>query len=175
MISGTHTQLARGLLLALVTAFLSLVMAQSSLAELRQATEQDPGNVEAWIALGNGYFEVNDFENAKESFLEAISLNYVATDAHYGLGLSEYGRGDFQAALFAFNEVTRLAPERFDGHFNQAVTLARLRRSAEAAAAFEKAVAQAQPEATAEDIVSAYMGLAGQRKLSGDFRGAAGA
>jgi tetratricopeptide (TPR) repeat protein len=157
-----------------VLALFTLASAQT-LGELRQATEADPGDISAWVQLGNAYVDTGDYDSAKESYLEAVALDYRVTDAHYGLGLSEYGRGDFQAALFAFNEVVRLEPERFDGQFNRAVTLARLRRSGAAAQAFQAALQQAEPEATSEDRINAYLGLAGQLKLNGDFAGAAGA
>ena len=166
------TQRVLGLVFALVAALLSAASAQT-LGELRRATEENPGEVSAWVILGNALFELGDYDNAKDSYLEAVALDYRTTDAHYGLGLSEYGRGDFQAALFAFNEVVRLEPDRFDGQFNRAVTLARLRRPADASAAFRAALEQAEPEATVEDRINAYMGLAGQLKLSNDYAGAA--
>src|SRR5690606_29222652 len=89
------------------------------------------------------------------------------------LGLAEFARGDYQAALFEFTEVTRLHPDRFDGHFNRGVTLARLRRPQDAASSFRSALSEADPEATAEDRVQAHIALAGQLELAGDFSGAA--
>src|SRR5690606_4835222 len=70
-------------------------------------------------------------------------------------------------------EVARLHPERFDGHYNRAVTLARLRMPDEAAASFRAAIENAGPEATLDDEFSANLGLAGQLKISDDFAGAA--
>lgn len=166
---------AVSVVLTLLVSFSVVALAQSSLADLRSATEQDPTDVSAWVELGNAYYEAGEYEDAKDSFLEAIALDYRAGDAHYGLGLSEFGRGDYQAALFAFNEVTRLFSERFDGHYNRAVTLARLRRPAESAQAFRDAIGQADPEASADDKIGAYLGLAAQLKLAGDFAGAASA
>ena len=76
-----------------------------------------------------------------------VLLDYLSADAHFGLGLAEYNRANYRAALFEFGEVTRLFPDRFDGHFNRAVTLAQLRRGEEAVAAFQEALVQATPEA----------------------------
>ena len=158
---------------AIIFLLFASAFAQPSLSELRAITEEQPENAEAWINLGNALLEEESFEAAKDAFIEAVALDYLNGDAHFGLGLAEFGRGDFQAALFAFNEVTRLHPERFDGHYNQAVTLARLRRPADSAAAFREAVAQAEPEAAPAEIADAYIGLADQLKRSGDFSGAA--
>ncbi len=141
--------------------------------QLRQIVREDPGNAHAWTDLGDALLAVSELEEAKAAYLEAIALDYRLGDAHFGLGLAEYNRGDFQAALFSFSEVARQHPERFDGHFNRGVTLARLRMHAEAAESFRMAIEQARPEATLDDEFNANLGLAGQLKLLGDFDGAA--
>ena len=171
---------SRGILLSLVMGLLAVLptvaLAQApSVDELRQAAEQNPENANIWIDLGNALYNESDYETAKEAFLEAIALDYQACDAHYGLGLSEFARGDFQAGLFAFNEVTRLCEQRFDGHYNRGVTLARLRRAADAAEAFREALAQAEPEAGTQDRINALRGLATQLKEAGQYAEAADA
>jgi len=174
MIIGTCRRSVLAALLAMMAMLLlSVSSAQAGIPQLRAEVEANPGSVVAWVALGNAYFQAGQFDQAKNAFLEAIALDYTSGDAHYGLGLAEFSRGDFQAALFEFTEVTRLHPERFDGHFNRAVTLARLRRAQEAADSFQEALTQAAPEASAEDRVQAHLGLAGQLELSNDYAGAA--
>ncbi|MFO7544699.1 MAG: tetratricopeptide repeat protein [Trueperaceae bacterium] len=174
MISGTCRWSVRWTLLALgAMLLLTPVFGQSSIAQLRAEVEANPESVAAWVALGNAYYENGQHDLAKDGFLEAIALEYTVGDAHYGLGLAEFARGDYQAALFEFTEVTRLQPERFDGHFNRGVTLARLRRAADAAGAFASALEQAAPEASAEDRVQAQLGLAGQLELTGEYAQAA--
>jgi len=163
------------LAVALTAAFLAVATAQSSVAELSAAVQERPQDAELWTRLGNAAFEAGDLETAKDAYLEAIALDYLLGDAHYGLGLAEFARGDYQGALFAFNEVTRLFPDRFDGHYNRAVTLATLRRSSDAAAAFRAALAAAEPEATRSDRLNAYVGLAGQLVRIEDYAGAADA
>jgi tetratricopeptide (TPR) repeat protein len=164
---------ALGLLVAIMAALGASAMAQASLAELRAAVQERPGDADAWTRLGNAQYEAGDVDGAKDAYLEAIAVDYLSGDAHFGLGLVEFGRGDFQAALFAFNEVTRLFPERFDGHFNRGVTLARLRRPADAAAAFARALDEASASASEAERLNAHIGLAGQLVLTRDFDGAA--
>jgi tetratricopeptide (TPR) repeat protein len=166
---------ALGLLVAITAALGAAALAQTSVAELQAMAQQRPSDADVWTRLGNAQYEAGDVDDAKDAYLEAIALDYLSGDAHFGLGLVEFGRGDFQAALFAFNEVTRLYPDRFDGHFNRAVTLARLRRPADAAAAFERALGDAGVYAGEADRLNAYIGLAGQLVLTGDFDRAADA
>lgn len=168
------TRLARPLAWAIVAlVLLTGVASAQSTDELRRAAEASTDDPRPWVALGNALLDEDRSEAAKSAFLEAVAVDYRSCDAHYGLGLSEFQRGDHAAALFSFNEVTRLCEERFDGHYNRAVTLARLRRPADAAEAFRDAIAEAEPEASSEDRVNAWVGVAGQRKRTGDYDAAA--
>ena len=173
MISGTRRWSGRAVFVALAAVLLLTPVWGQSVTQLRADVDADPTSAVARVALGNAYYAQGEFELAKESYLEAIALDYTSGDAHYGLGLAEFSRGDYQAALFEFTEVTRLYPERFDGQFNRAVTLARLRRAADSAQAFKEAIAQAAPEASPTDRVQAQLGLAAQLELSDDWDGAA--
>jgi tetratricopeptide (TPR) repeat protein len=144
---GARWWLALIMAATLAAATLTTAGAQS-IDDLRRTVELTPADAEAWTLLGDALLAADDLAGAKEAYLEAIAVDYLVGDAHFGLGLAEFGRGDFAAALFSFTEVTRLYTDRFDGHFNRAVTLARLRRPAESAAAFRRALAEAEPEAT---------------------------
>ena len=171
MISRTFwLGVARGLF-GLALAF-APVAASQSFDELRTATRREPNNIDNWINLGNYYLESGQYDEAQESFLEAVSIEYRSGDAHFGLGLAEFERGDFPAALFQFNEVSRLYPERFDGHFNRAVTLTKLRNHEEAVEAFNAAIENAD-EASSAERINAYLGLAGQLKRTENYEGAA--
>jgi tetratricopeptide (TPR) repeat protein len=163
---------ALGLLLALAGAWVGFALAQPSMAELREAVQQRPGDADAWTQLGAALYDDGLLDEAKDAYLEAIAIDYLSGDAHFGLGLVEFSRGDFQASLFAFNDVTRLFPERFDGHFNRGVTLARLRRHADAASSFQGALERGT-NASESDRLAAHIGLAGQLVLTEDFAGAA--
>ncbi|MCA9836076.1 MAG: tetratricopeptide repeat protein [Trueperaceae bacterium] len=165
--------LSAKLLLMIVVLLLSQALGQASVDSLRQAALNDPQNLDAWIELGNAYLEQDNFDLAAESFYEATSLDYRSGEAHFGMGLAEYGRGDYPAALFEFSEVSRLYPERFDGHFNRAVTLTKLLQPEEAVAAFQEAISQAKPEASKAQVIEAELGLAGQYKLLENYAAAA--
>jgi tetratricopeptide (TPR) repeat protein len=151
----------------------ALAQDAASIATWQQVVQSNPKDPTAWVKLGNAQLAAGDSVSAKDSFLEAIALDYISGDAHFGLGLSQYEQGDYPAALFEFNEVARLFPDSFNGHFNRGVTLAKLRDFDLAAEAFREAIAQADPEASDQEKVNAYLGLAGQLKRSEDYAGAA--
>lgn len=155
-------------LAAMLGATALTVSSAQSVDDLRRAVTERPSDADAWTALGDALYAADDLAGAKEAYLEAIAIDYLVGDAHFGLGLVEYGRGDYAAALFSFSEVTRLFGDRFDGHFNRGVTLAKLRRPADAAAAFRRALEEAEPEATPEDRLNAWTGLGAQLVLAGE-------
>jgi tetratricopeptide (TPR) repeat protein len=171
---GARWWLALMMAATLVAAMMATAGAQS-IDDLRRTVAQSPADAEAWTLLGDALLAGDDLAGAKEAYLEAIAVDYLTGDAHFGLGLVEFGRGDFAAALFSFTEVTRLYTDRFDGHFNRAVTLARLRRPAESAASFRRALAEAEPEATPDDRLNAWTGLGTQLVLAGEPGSAADA
>ncbi|MEJ2667489.1 MAG: tetratricopeptide repeat protein [Deinococcales bacterium] len=154
---------------------LSTALAQTSIADLQAKAKANPNDASVWVDLGNAQYKAGSYKDAKQSFLEAISIDYSNGDAHYGLGLSEFAVGNYQSALFEFSEVTRLYPDRFDGQFNRAVTLAKLRRNKDAAQAFQAAIKVADKVATNQDLINAYLGLASQLELTGDYAKAADA
>ncbi len=163
------------LLIILGFVLVSAVLGQNSIDSLRQTALNDPKNIEAWVDLGNAYLQESNYDLAAESFYEATSIDYRSGEAHFGMGLAEYGRGDYPAALFEFSEVSRLYPERFDGHYNRAVTLTKLLQPEEAVKAFQEAIAQAEPEASEAQVIEAQLGLAGQYKRLEDYSAAADA
>lgn len=144
---------------------------------LRQIVVQTPNDANAWASLGQEYLEGYDLDTTRkdllnlayDSFWEAVRIDYRLFEGHFGLGLVEFERGDYQAALFAFNQLTEMYSDRFDGHFNSGVTLANLRSPEEASEAFRQAIAEADPEASNQEKVAAYQGLAGQLKLLNDY------
>ncbi len=160
---------------------LSCVSAQTfspqEVERLRQVVVQAPYDAGAWANLGQVYLEGysldptrKDYLNlAYDSFWEAVRIDYRLFEGHFGLGLVEFERGDYQAALFAFNQLTEIYPDRFDGHFNKGVTLARLRSPEEAVESFRVAIAEADPEASDLEKIGAYLGLAGQLKILQDY------
>ncbi len=171
-------------LLALLATLGTFAVAQSGggadVADLQQAAQNSPKDAAAWIDLGQAYLRAKAYDKAKSTFLQAISLNYMSADAHFGLGLATYAQGDYPSALFEFSEVARLFPGRFDGHFNEAVTLAKLRKPSEAVKAFQAAIGaakgqQGSQQVSDQDLVNAYLGEAGQLESLKKYQSAADA
>lgn len=105
--------------------------------------------------------EANRLDDAVRGFELVIAQDYSNYPAHFGLGLALYRKGDLRGARFEFQQLTVLAPERYDGWFNLGVTLDRLGQDAEASQAFARAVQIGeQAGLTPASLRPAYLGLA---------------
>lgn len=78
--------------------------------------------------------------DAVASYLEALERDRWHADAAFGLGLAYLQLAALAESLYAFDQLLALDAQRFEGHFNRALVLARLGRHAEAAAGFERAL-----------------------------------
>ncbi len=138
------------------------------LATLEARLREKPGDLATMIALGNAYLDAGRLDEAAGIFEEALALDYQNYDAHFGLGLALYRKGDFQGALFEFDQVTRLFPDRYEGWYNLAVTYADLERWRESADAFRRALALGEEQKLAPEVLRpAYLGLAASLRRLG--------
>lgn len=145
----------------------------SHLISLQQQTQSYPNDINAWMNFATALLEYGYFEQSRDAYLEATKLDYHYPEAHFGLGVAEFGREDLPNALFAFSEMTRLFPERFDGFYNQGIAFAGLEQPEEAIAAFTAALEVAEPEATLDDFINTYQGIAIENGKLENFEAAA--
>jgi tetratricopeptide (TPR) repeat protein len=83
---------------------------QERIDYLRKAVRIAPAFAEAWLALGKTYFEQKSY-GAAIAALENIPLSaQQASEAHFYLGLSSCGQGDWARAETAFQFVAGLLP-----------------------------------------------------------------
>jgi type IV pilus assembly protein PilF len=82
-----------------------------ALSSLRAVTDSYPRNPIAKVYLGQVYLRLEKVELAIIEFNRAVELNKNYANAYYNLALAHLKTKDNQAALAAFREVVRIAPE----------------------------------------------------------------
>lgn len=82
-----------------------------ALSVLRSAVGNNPRNPRARVNLGKVYFALDKFELAIMEFARAAELARDYANAHYNLGLAYLKTKDNKAAVAAFREVLRIAPD----------------------------------------------------------------
>ncbi len=77
----------------------------------RQAVEQWPDNLTAWLALGNSAYAASDWPLAVEAFRKATELQPGDTRAWNNLAYALLAQGDREQAILAIEQALMLAPD----------------------------------------------------------------
>lgn len=146
----------------------------AELGPLEQRLAAAPNDASAMVALGRGLLCAGRYRDAQRLLNDAVRRDYQSFDAHFYLAQALFQQGDLDGALFEYGQLAKLYPDRLEPHFNRGVVLARLRRTDEAIRAFQSGVEAAKKAGgTQPYLLDAYLGLAGQQRVKGDFAGAA--
>jgi tetratricopeptide (TPR) repeat protein len=87
---------------------------ETAIEVYRQTLRQQPDDVETLINLAWSYNNSGDYQQAIETFNQAMAIDDRASDAHFGLGIAYMHHQQPEAALQAFEQVLRLASDAQD-------------------------------------------------------------
>jgi cytochrome c-type biogenesis protein CcmH/NrfG len=90
---------------------------------LEQETKRDPGNAEAWVRLGNLYFDSNSYTKAIAAYQKALSLKHGNANVWTDLGVMYRRNGEPARAIEAFDEAIKVDPRHEIAWFNKGVVL----------------------------------------------------
>ena len=89
--------------------------------EIKNIVANDPTNRNAWVALGNEYFDTNQFVAAIEAYDKALALKGDDANILIDQGVMFRRLGWFDRALENFSKATEIAPNHPTGWFNLGV------------------------------------------------------
>ena len=92
---------------------------QQALTLLRAAVGRRPGDPRTRLHLGRVYFSLDKTELAIEEYQKALQLNRSYASAYYYLALAQVKLKDVGAAIGAFKEVLRIAPDSEIGQLSR--------------------------------------------------------
>lgn len=78
--------------------------AQSAFVQFQKALQIDPDNKNALNGLGLVYFELEEFEKAKELFLKTVYIDPDFSDAYNNLGVTYMKIGQWTEAIESFKK-----------------------------------------------------------------------
>jgi len=99
-------------------AFLYKGCYEQAIAHLARAAQENLSNAEIHCRLGDGYYRMRRYAEAKHSLQQAIRLKPGFADAHYGLGMAYLKLGDRGSALQEYNILRNLDKEKADKLFS---------------------------------------------------------
>jgi len=90
---------------------------------LLKETAANPGNVKAWIDLGNNYFDIGQQQESIAAYEKALALDPQNADVWTDMGVMYRRSGQSQKALEAFNKAIAINPRHEVAYFNKGVVL----------------------------------------------------
>ena len=104
----------------------------------------DPKNHDAWVALGNDYFDSRQFQKAVGAYAKALALKPDDPDVLTDQGVMYRDLGQFDQALANFEKANQIRPTHLQSLLNIGVVYSTdLHKPAEAAKAWNKVIATA--------------------------------
>lgn len=91
---------------------------QQKVNELKGIVAADPKNLQAWVALGNEYFDSNQFMNAIEAYDKALEINPNDANVLTDQGVMFRRLGWFDRAINNFTKAVEIDPTHTTGIFN---------------------------------------------------------
>ena len=114
---------------------------QDSVRLWTDAAEKGPGNGRAWMNAGLALMARGQLAEARRHFERARASNPGYAYVYMNISVLEAHEGHLDAALRAADEAVRLNPGLAPAHYYRGRVLEKLRRTEEAAAAYEQALA----------------------------------
>ena len=90
---------------------------------LEKLIATDPKNAEAHFMLGLTYFNLGEYDSAKASFAQAMTLDpQRAAAVHHNLGVLAYQTGEMETAVAEFKAALEADPSDPDSHYQLGAT-----------------------------------------------------
>ena len=95
----------------------------SMIAALEKETRSNPGNLEAWVELGNAYFDTNQYEKAIGAYSKALEINPDNANVWTDMGVMYRRNGNPQEAINAFDKAIEADPKHEVSRMNKGIVL----------------------------------------------------
>ncbi|MGA8891604.1 MAG: tetratricopeptide repeat protein [Anaeromyxobacteraceae bacterium] len=97
---------------------------EQRIAIAKQLVAQNPKDVQAWISLGNDYFDSRQFQPAVDAYANALALDPKNADVLTDQGVMYRELGQYDKALANFLKANEVAPTHMQSLFNAGVVYA---------------------------------------------------
>jgi tetratricopeptide (TPR) repeat protein len=139
---------------------------QGRIAMNQSIVARDPKNVQAWIQLGNDFFDAHQAQKAIEAYGRALELRPDDANVLTDQGIMYRALGQFDKAIANFEKANRADPKHVQSLYNIGVVYsADLKKPKEAIAAWNRVI-QIAPQS--EQAASARAGIEGLKASAGN-------
>ena len=97
-----------------------------ALTRFKNATLIRAGRLEAWRNLAYVYYQLDQDDRAIATYQRIVAADSVDANSLYSLGVLYISQDRYQEAEQVLTQLSRIAPDHYDGHINLAVAQVRL-------------------------------------------------
>ena len=95
----------------------------SKIQSLKDAVRKDPGNLSAWVELGNLYFDSGQPKEAIEAYRQYLAVKPDNPDVRTDLGIMYRASGEFDRAIEEFKKAAQSDPKHINSRYNIGIVL----------------------------------------------------
>ena len=133
---------------------------QAQIAQLQSVVARDPKNVEAWVQLGNHYFDSRQAQKSIEAYGRALELRPNDPNVLTDQGVMYRELGQYDKAVENFQKANKAEPMHVQSLFNLGVVYAQdLKQPQKATDAWNKVITTAPNSPQAADARQAIAAL----------------
>jgi tetratricopeptide (TPR) repeat protein len=123
------------------------------IAQLEEIVRKDPTNYQAWVQLGNDFFDIGEAQKSVDAYTRALSIKDGDPNVLTDMGVMYRQLKDFPKALAAFRKAAAASPTHPQSRLNMGVVLMHdLNDPQSAIAAWEDFLRVAPNDPNAESI-----------------------
>ena len=113
---------------------------KSALKHFEKVIALAPTEYFGYFNMGNTYFELKDFRNAKEFIKKALQFEPNHEPVHANLGEVYRNQGEFEKSLSCYNEAIKINPKNPNNYYNVAITFNEVGQTEKAEENYQKAI-----------------------------------
>jgi cytochrome c-type biogenesis protein CcmH/NrfG len=95
----------------------------NQIEQLQATLKNNPQDLQALIALGNAYFDTNQFAKAIEVYTQALKIDPKNADVRTDLGIMYRRQGDPDRAIAEFRQAAQDDPQHVNSRYNLGLVL----------------------------------------------------
>ena len=93
------------------------------IAALEKETLSNPANLQAWIELGNSYFDTDQYQKSIDAYRKALEIAPDNANVWTDMGVMYRRNGNPQEAINAFNKAIEADPKHEVSRMNKGIVL----------------------------------------------------
>ena len=110
---------------------------KKAINHLKETTEKDPSNIDAWFLLGDCYKARKKDKKAIAAYAKVLEIDPENQAALLSLGMSYMDKKNYTEAISSFKKLIEMNPTHTEAHFYLGVTYDRVNRLSSAFAQYK--------------------------------------